>query len=245
MITRQEVISQACEQCMKELYSYAKPNITWDSFVEENKEYNKNHKLYINYQKAFDNKEKDSGLWEQYKLTYPSWENKSMVECIGPAPFEFYYLPEEVLKNICDSYIYSYKLDEHQELLNIINILKEYCKNPTIDTYVEPTEDRFGYRTYEHPDNLEKQLTDLIPDSGFDKSAIAETIKNKFFEFLDMAGEFYSWNKDLISFNMSVYLGASPNSNKEAVIKNWKEYRNKDIEINEEQIKNNYYGDDE
>ena len=32
---------------------------------------------------------------------------------------------------------------------------------------------------------------------------------------------------------MNVYLGASPNSNKEKVIENWKVYRNKDISIDE------------
>ena len=60
-----------------------------------------------------------------------------------------------------------------------------------------------------------------------------------------MAGNFYNWNRDLNAFNTTVYLGASPCSNKEAVIKNWKEFKNKDIEINEEQIKKDYYGDDE
>ena len=52
-------------------------------------------------------------------------------------------------------------------------------------------------------------------------------------------------NQLLNSFNVSVYLGASPNSNKKAVIENWKKYRNQDIEIDEEQIKKDYYGEDE
>jgi len=60
-----------------------------------------------------------------------------------------------------------------------------------------------------------------------------------------MAGNFYNWSRDLNSFNMTVYLGPSPNSNKEAVIENWKKYRMQEIEIDEEQIKKEYYGDDE
>ena len=32
-----------------------------------------------------------------------------------------------------------------------------------------------------------------------------------------MAGNFYNWNRDLNSFNVSVYMGPSPNSYKEAV----------------------------
>ena len=51
----------------------------------------------------------------------------------------------------------------------------------------------------------------------------------KFFEFLDMAGNFFNWNGDLNSFYMSVCLGASPNSNKQAVIDNWKKYVDKTI----------------
>ena len=60
-----------------------------------------------------------------------------------------------------------------------------------------------------------------------------------------MAGKFFRWDRDLNSFKMSVYLGPSPNSNKKAVIENWKKYRNKDIEINEERIiKEYFYGED-
>ena len=60
-----------------------------------------------------------------------------------------------------------------------------------------------------------------------------------------MAGEFFSWGYELNSFNTSVYLGPSPNySNKEAVVENWKKYRNKDIKIDEEQIKKEYYGEE-
>ena len=226
MISRDYVIGSAVDECLKELYSFAQPHVEWEEFKKECKEYSKKHRE-----------------WE--KNIHPEWKDKSMIECIGPKPFEFYFLPREVMKDICDSYVQAYRLDQQQELLDTIETLKNYCKEPIVDKWIEGKNGDPGHRGYEHPDNLEKQLTDLIPDSGFDKSAIAESVQNKFFEFLDMAGNFYSWNIDLNSFDMSVYLGPSPNSNKEAVIKNWKEYRNQDIEIDEEQIKKEYYGDDE
>ena len=226
MISRDYVIGSAVDECIKELYSFAQPHVEWEEFKKECKEYSKKHRE-----------------WE--KNIHPEWKDKSMIECIGPKPFEFYFLPREVMKDICDSYVQAYRLDQQQELLDTIETLKNYCKEPIVDKWIEGKNGDPGHRGYEHPDNLEKQLTDLIPDSGFDKSAIAESVQNKFFEFLDMAGNFYSWNRDLNSFDMSVYLGPSPNSNKEAVIKNWKEYRNQDIEIDEEQIKKEYYGDDE
>lgn len=244
-MTRNELLSQAVDQCLKELYEYAVPKITWEKFVEENKLYSKVYEEWERYNNAYLYKEKYPEKWESLKKQYETleWENKSMVECIGPKPFEFYYLPKDIMKDICLSYVDVYKLDSQQELLDIIEILKNYCKEPVVDTYIEG-ENGTGYRNYYNPHNLVKQLIDLIPDSGLDKSTIAESIQNKFFEFLDMAGNFFNWTRDLNTFNMSIYLGPSPNSNKEVVIENWKKYRNKDIEINEEQIKKEYYGED-
>jgi len=233
MVTKSEILSEAVDKCMKELYSYAVPHIEWEDFIKENKEY------------------KD-----------------------GPEPYEFYYLPEEIIKNICDSYIYAYRLDGQQELLNTIEILKNYCKKPIIERYIEGENGDPGYRVYDNSDNLEKEIEDILFKSIYEydladliesdpkykdieeypeserkypkneRKYVAEKLQTKFFEFLDMAGKFYKWNGELNSFNASVYLGASPCSNKNTVIENWKKYRNKDIEIDEEQIKKEYYGED-
>lgn len=220
---RRTVLAQAVDQCMKELYSLAQPSITWDKFLEENIEYT-----------------------EKYKKWNPSIP---LMECVGPRPYEFYYLPGDIMKDICDSYINAYKFDSKQELLDTIETLKNYCKEPIVDKYIEGElrEDGTrwpGHRGYEHPDNLEKQLANIIPDSGFDTSEIVKEVQNKFFEFLDMAGNFFNWNGDLNCFNVNVYLGGSPNLNKEAVIKNWKKYRNKDIEI-DDSLYNKFYNDDD
>jgi len=233
MLTRSDILSKAADDCMKELYSYAQPHVEWEDFVGQNKVYSNKYLL-----------------WEKTKDLDPNYIGKSLVECIGPRPYEFYYLPKDILKDIVDNYVYAYKIDNQQELLDTIETLKNYCKEPIVDKYIDDWTDETGfhhpgYRSYDHPDNLEKQLIDLIPDSGFDKSAIAESVQSKFFEFLDMAGNFFNWNRDLNSFNMSVYMGPSPYSNKDIVIKNWKEYRGEDIEINEEEIKKEYYGDEE
>ena len=52
-------------------------------------------------------------------------------------------------------------------------------------------------------------------------------------EYLESATNFYKCDSDLQSFTFSIYLGASPNSNKQAVIDNWKIYRNQDIVIDD------------
>ena len=225
MISRNDVLSKAIDDCLEELYTFVVPSVTWEKFKEECKIYSEKYKK-----------------WESEK------SDKSKKECIGPAPYEFYYLPREIMKDICDSYVHAYKLDNQQELLDTIETLKNYCKKPIVDKYIDDWTDETGfhhpgYRSYDHPDNLEKEITKILSVMNCDD--LSEQICNKFFEFLDMAGKFYNWNRDLNTFNCSVYLGPSPNSNKEAVIENWKEYRNQDIEIDEEQIKKDYYGEDE
>ena len=249
MISRSDVLSQAIDQCMKELYSLVTPKVSWKEFKEENKIYSKKYEAWERFRYLY--KKENLTEKEIQELSYfpGRWADGSITECIGPKPYEFYYLPKEIMKDICESYVYAYKLDAQQELLNTIETLKGYCKEPIVDKYIDDWTDETGhhpgYRSYDHPDNLVKEVTKILTkyDDSMD-SEQGEEIVNKFFEFLDMAGNFYNWNRNLNTFNMNVYLGPSPNSNKEAVIENWKKYKNKDIEIDEEQIKKDYYGEE-
>ena len=233
MITRNDVLSQAVNECMKELYSLAVPHVEWKDFIKECEIYSNLYKEWEAFNSACSSRDEHPDEWEKIKEKYKSleWEGKSIKECIGPKPYEFYYLPKEIMKDICDSYVYAYRINQQQELLDTIEILKNYCKEPIIDKYIEGKNGDPNLQTV----GIESAVSTLY----------AQTFQNTFFEFLDMAGNFYNWNRDLNTFNMSVYLGASPCSSKEIVIKNWKEFKNKDIEINEEQIKKDYYGEDE
>jgi hypothetical protein len=220
-MTRRDVLSNAVTECLKELYSWATPKIDWNEFIKENEIYNERYKK-----------------WESLKDKTP------ILEYCGPRPYEFYYLPAEIFNDIKESYVYAYKLNSQQELLDTIEILKNYCKEPIVDKYIEGENGFPGHRGYEHPNNLEKELIEICKQHSHEPVNMAKEIQNKFFEFLDMAGNFFNWNRDLNSFYMSVCLGASPNSNKQAVIDNWKKYRKQDIEIDEEQIKKDYYGEE-
>jgi hypothetical protein len=248
-MTRQDVLGQAVDQCMKELYSYAQPSINWEDFLEENKVYISKEKVWEQYRRYYRDRETNPDDWNRVKELHPDWENKSIAECIGPKPFEYYFLPREILKDICENYVYAYNIDSQQQLLDIIAILKDYCKNPIVDKWIEGENGDPGHRGYDHPDNLEKEINKILLETtslvANDSNKVSEELQNKFFEFLDKAGKFYNWNRDLNSFNMSVYLGASPNSNKEAVIENWKKYKGVDIEIDEEKMKKEYYGEDD
>lgn len=211
---RDKVLEMASMACLKELYTKVQPSVDWDDFMQENKDYSEKYKL-----------------WEQMP------DRPNIEEFCGPRPYEFYYLPRDVMKEVCDSYVRAYGIDTQQELLNTIEILKSYCKDPVVDKWIERNGDEPGYRGYEHPDDLETELNKLFKeyfnDSETDSYYVAQEVVNKFFEFLDMAGNFYNWNRDLNAFNETVYLGPSPNSNKEKVIENWKKYRDKDIIIDD------------
>ena len=222
-MTRRDVLSNAVTECLKELYSWATPKVDWDEFIKENKIYNERYKK-----------------WESLKDKIP------ILEYCGPRPYEFYYLPSDIFNDIKESYVYAYKLNGQKELLDTIEILKNYCKEPIVDKYIEGKDGEPGHRGYDHPDNLEKEIHNILYkyDTSDGYKDVSKELCEKFFEFLDMAGNFFNWNGDLNSFYMSVCFGASPNSNKQAVIDNWKKYRKQDIEIDEEQIKKEYYGEE-
>jgi hypothetical protein len=47
MIFRENVIETAILECLKELYSYVIPKITWDKFIDECKVYNSKYKMFM------------------------------------------------------------------------------------------------------------------------------------------------------------------------------------------------------
>lgn len=222
MVTRREILIKAVNECMKDLYKYAQPKVEWSDFVQQCKDYSKK---YLEWEKIND-------------------ERPNVLEYCGPKPYEFYYLPRNVFKEIYDSYIEAYKIDNHNELLSTIECLKNYCKEPIVDKYVEEYTDEDGdlhpgHKGYDHPDNLEKEINKLLGDFLGNKE-LSKLVCDKFFEFLDKAGDFYNWNAELNGFGVEIYLGSSPNSNKESVIENWNKYRDVDITIDENLYKEDF-----
>ena len=127
-MTRHEVLEMASLACLKELYSKVQPAVDWDDFMEENRLYSKAYKQ-----------------WESLYKESPEKAGNVLDFC-GPRPHEFYYLPKEIIKDICDSYVYAYRIDQQQELLDTIETLKNYCKEPIVDKWIERNGDEPGYR---------------------------------------------------------------------------------------------------
>ena len=214
MITRRDVLEKASMDCLKELYAHAQPTVDWDDFMQQNKDYSEKYKQ-----------------WEQMTNRPP------IKEFCGLRPFEFYYLPKEVMKEIADAYVRAYEIDKHAELIDIIEILKGYCNKPIEEAYVEES-DGERRRGYIYPLPIQEWIAGILrgyyDDSECsDHSTVAKELCEEFYHYLDKAGKFYSWNMDINAFNTTVYLGPSPNSNKEAVIENWKKYRNTEITIDD------------
>lgn len=217
MITRNDVISRASMDCLKELYSKVQPFVDWDDFMQQNKDYSEKYKE-----------------WEEKRR---NGELITLEEFCGPRPFEFYYLPADTMKEISDSYVRAYELDAHTNLLDIIEILKGYCNKPIEEAYVEES-DGEKRRGYIYPSPIQEWIAGILrgyyDDSECnDHTTIARELCEEFFHYLDKAGKFFSWNMDINSFNTTVYLGPSPCSNKQRVIDNWKLYRGIDIKIDD------------
>ena len=214
MITRSDVLEKASIDCLKELYSKVQPSVDWDDFMQQNKDYS------IKYKQ-----------WEQMENRPP------IKEFCGPRPYEFYYLPKQVMKEITDSYVQAYKIDQHAELLDIIEVLKGYCNKPIEEAYVEESDGEVR-RGFAYPPPIQEWIAGILKgyydDSECgDHSTVAKELCEEFFHYMDKAGKFFSWNYDINAFNTTVYLGPSPNSNKESVIENWKKYRDTKVIINE------------
>lgn len=242
-ITRSKVIGKAVDNCMKVLYSLAQPHVEWDEFVKENELYSKRYKAWERYYQLSKKESLSEEELKEFSIFPGEWKDKSIEECIGPEPYKFYYLPRDVFKEVVDSFVYAYELDHHQQLLDTIQILKDYCGKPIVDKYIEREGDQPGYRGYDHPACLKARIEEFLEehydlyDSEYNSEDSQEII-DMFFEFLDMAGKFYNWNSELSTFNWHIYFGASPYSNKQAVIDNWKKYRNQTIEINDDEYDN-------
>ena len=96
------------------------------------------------------------------------------------------------------------------------DILKDYFKKPIVDKWIEPkNEIDPGHRGYEHPEPMPEE-----------HRVVAE-------KYLDMANDFFNWNRDLNALYFNV-CNVSPCSNKDTVEKWYHEHGDPDFKIPED-----------
>ena len=128
--------------------------------------------------------------------------------------YNSHYLPWKAYEAIKEDFVEAYELKP--KLPGTIEILKGYFKEPIVDKWIEgKDENEPGHRGYEYPEPMD--------DETYEKAC----------KYLDMANDFYNWNRDInyFYFNVSNY---SPCSNRETVEKWWHEHGDPDFKLPED-----------
>ena len=158
-----------------------------------------------------------------YRASYPSTtldEIRAEARKIDPKDrddaklFNRHYLPQKIHATILEDFAEAYDLKS--PLPNIVDILKDYFQHPIVDKWVEGVNKHDpGHRGYENPEPMPKEHYE-----------VAE-------KYLDMANNFFSWNRDLNAFYFNV-CNTSPCSNRETVEKWYHENGQPDFKIPED-----------
>lgn len=139
--------------------------------------------------------------------------------------FNRHYLPYKVHTFILEDFVDAYKLKS--PLPGCIETLKDYFKEPIVDKWIEGrNEHEPGHRGYDHPDPMPEE-----------HRVVAE-------KFLDMANDFFNWNRDLNAFYFNV-CNVSPCSNRETVEKWYHENGQPDFKIPDEDYWKNAWDEEE
>ncbi len=125
--------------------------------------------------------------------------------------FYAYYLPlnayEAIKEDIADAYNFKSQLPE------IIDVLKDFFKKPIVDLWIDgDDENELGHRGYTRPEPMDEET--------YEKAT----------KFLDMANDYFDWDRDLKMFYFNVAYN-SPCSNREAVEKWWHEHGDTDFKL--------------
>lgn len=177
----------------------------------------------------------DKCIIEMYKWAQPSInlqeyiDNSDLIKETDDDKFYMrYYLSKDNMEYIVQNFINAYHIGNDWH--NNIKLLVDYItsKDSVREKYI-PGENGFpGYMGYEPITPLQ----DITKDSA------------QVLNLIQTCREFYRKDPETSSFNMSVYLGASPYSNKERVEKYWREHGMPDFKIIDFNIDDIIYGEE-
>lgn len=165
----------------------------------------------------------DKCLDTMYRASYPSITLEELKEQASKIDkkdrdeaklFNQHYLPHNIHTAILEDFAEAYELKSH--LPGIIEVLKGYFKEPIVDKWIEgKNEHEPGHRGYEHPEPMPEE-----------HRVVAE-------KYMDMANEFFNWNRDLNCLYFNV-CNVSPCSNRETVEEWYHEHGEPDFKIPED-----------
>lgn len=150
--------------------------------------------------------------------------------------YDRYYLSSEECKYVIDSFIEAYGIEDNWN--SHFELLEQYLINGGMkDKYIPERidEDGFkhpGYRGYENVSSIKSQINTILNNTFLSNYSIIELTDKLTDSVLDTVKnckEFYKHGKEKNDFSFTMYLGASPNSNKEVVIEYWK---SKNVDLN-------------
>ena len=151
--------------------------------------------------------------------------------------YNYYYLSQEEFNYIKDKYINvfcianKWKPDCDLLIDNVVN-------GGHVDDYVEATETRLGYRIAKEIPPFAKLIEEKFGISEDTSDAIVKMLAKTMEGYKD----FYKFDNNEETFNINICLGASPTSNKQTVIDNWKK-KGVDIEIKDRDSRRFWYED--
>lgn len=188
IISRNEILKKAVNECMETFYKYAQP----------------------------------AGGYQEFKdILEHKFEDSREDPLYGR-----YYLSEENIKYIVDEFCAAYNIKERWNY-DMDLLLHNLNNGGYADKYVKDEEHPYGYRTFtEVP-----PLKEITPDF------------QKVLKVIEDYKDFYKFDKEESQFRCAVLLGASPTSNKQAVIDYWKK-KGVNIDINDFDIEDICYNED-
>ena len=169
--------------------------------------------------------------WAQPSINFEAYlNNPEMIQDNEKFPFyRRYYLSQDNFKYILQSYKEAYHIGKDWN--KDIDLLMSYItsEDSVKDVYIEGKDGYPGHRGYE-------KITPL-QDITKDNEDVLDLIKT--------CKDFFKRDFEVESFDVSLYLGPSPNSNAEEVEKYWHEHGRPEFKIKEFNIEDVLYPEDD
>lgn len=151
--------------------------------------------------------------------------------------YERHYVSQEEFEYVLQKYAEVFKLKEQWR--PYIEVLEEYLnKGGSKDKYYPDRKDKDGfvhpgYRGYKEVPPLKEHIRKIMKayDNSPEAEKVADKICKKVMSLIKDCKDFYKFDREESQFGATIALGASPTSNKETVIKWWKDNYNQDITI--------------